>query len=120
MEGTREDVFTEIDAWIDDLDQPNILWIKGFPGTGKSAIAMSTMDRLTRSCRLGSAFFFKRDNATQKTAPALWRSVASDLAHHYPYLRSVIVRKLRDHEVDPSNLTIVRAPYRSSPALMQQ
>jgi hypothetical protein len=102
MEGTREDVFTEIDTWIDDLDKPNILWLNGFPGTGKSAIAMSTMDRLTRSCRLGSAFFFERDNATQKTAPALWRSVALDLAHRYPCLRSVIVKKLRGHEVDPS------------------
>jgi hypothetical protein len=59
MEGTREDIFTEIDAWIDDLDGPNILWLKGFPGTGKSAIAMSTMNRLTRSCRLGSAFFMR-------------------------------------------------------------
>jgi hypothetical protein len=101
MKGTREDVFTEIDAWIDDLDKPNILWLKGFPGTGKSALAMSIMDRLTRSYRLGSAFFFERDNATQKTVSALWRSVASDLAHH-PCLRSIIVQKLRDREVDPS------------------
>jgi hypothetical protein len=62
---------------------------------------MSLMDRLSRSYRLGSAFFFERDNATQKTASALWRSVASDLAH-CPCLRSVIVKKLRDREVDPS------------------
>jgi hypothetical protein len=102
MEGTREDIFIEIDAWIDDVDKPNILWLKGFPGTGKSAIAMSTMNRLTRSCQLGSAFFFERDNATQKTAASLWRFVASDLAHRYPCLRSVIVKRLRDHEVDPS------------------
>jgi hypothetical protein len=120
MEGTREDVFAEIDAWIDDLDAPNILWLKGFPGTGKSAIAMSTMQRLTRSRRLGSAFFFERDNATQKSAPMLWRCVASDLAQRYPCLRSVIVRKLRDHEVDPSKAHVpllfehlIEAPLRS-------
>ena len=101
MEGTREDVFKEIDTWIDDFELPNILWIEGFPGTGKSAIAMSAMNQLTLYCRLGSAFF-KRDNATQKTAAALWRCVASDLAHRYPCIESVIVKKLRDHEVDPS------------------
>jgi hypothetical protein len=110
MEGTRKDVFAEIDAWVDDLDTPNILWLKGFPGTGKSAIAMSTMNRLTRSSRLGSAFFFERDNANQKTAPALWRSVASDLAHRYPSLRSVIARsRSRSHQSRCT--TIIRAPY---------
>jgi hypothetical protein len=102
MEGTREDVFKQIDVWIDALELPNILWIKGFPGTGKSAIAMSTMNRLTISRRLGSAFFFERDNATQKTTAALWRCVASDLAHRYPCIESVIAKKLRNHEIDPS------------------
>ena len=36
MEGTRKGVFKEIDGWLDDDYAPNILWVSGSPGSGKS------------------------------------------------------------------------------------
>jgi hypothetical protein len=36
MEGTRKSVFEEIDGWLDDFSAPNILWVSGSPGSGKS------------------------------------------------------------------------------------
>lgn len=38
MNGTREKIFEEIDTWLDDVDAPNVLWIVGCPGSGKSTI----------------------------------------------------------------------------------
>ena len=38
MEGTRKGVFKEIDGWINDFGAPNVLWVSGCPGSGKSAI----------------------------------------------------------------------------------
>jgi hypothetical protein len=39
MEGTREWIFAQILAWLDDCQAPNILWLGGSPGAGKSTIA---------------------------------------------------------------------------------
>ena len=44
MEGTRLDILGKINAWTTDFDAPNILWLKGHPGVGKSAIATSKRD----------------------------------------------------------------------------
>jgi DNA replication protein DnaC len=39
--GTRKKVLQEIRDWADAADSPNILWLSGEPGAGKSAIAVT-------------------------------------------------------------------------------
>ena len=58
MEGTRQDVFGTINDWLNDFGAPNILWISGSPGAGKSAIASSLVLELTQKRRKGSRFFW--------------------------------------------------------------
>jgi DNA replication protein DnaC len=58
MEGTRRDVFRKIDHWLDDTSAPNILWISGSPGAGKSALASSLVSDLTKRRRMGARFFW--------------------------------------------------------------
>ena len=41
MKGTWEDVFRNIDHWLDDVDAPNVLWLSGSPGAGKLTIVSS-------------------------------------------------------------------------------
>jgi 2-phosphoglycerate kinase len=64
MEGTRQDILKRIDAWTTDFDAPNILWLKGHPGVGKSAISARVVERLGAAKRLGSRFFFQRQAAS--------------------------------------------------------
>lgn len=106
LDGTRQDILMTIDDWIGDLHAPNILWLKGHPGVGKSAIAASIVKQLQLSHRLGSSFFFQRDKATLMTPAALWQSVAFDLAHKYPSARKTILAKLNTEEVGPSTANI--------------
>jgi hypothetical protein len=98
MGGTRKGIFSRINDWLVDFKAPNILWIKGYPGIGKSAIASSLVDKLRLSKRLGSNFFFQREQAATMTSSALWRTVAYDLARQYPLIRKHLVAVLEAEE----------------------
>jgi hypothetical protein len=100
MDGTRRDVLKNIDKWIEDMAASNILWIKGHPGVGKSALASTVVNRLRGSKRLGSCFFFERAKADVLTPFALWRMISFDLSEKYPTVRKRLVAKLdADHDI---------------------
>lgn len=98
MEGTRENVFKEVDEWLDDSNSPNILRIIGSPGAGKSAIASSLETRLRRRYRLGSCFFFRRGDMTMNDPTAVWRTVAYDLARFDTVLTDELARVLDEEK----------------------
>ena len=74
------DIFKKVDDWLGCTDAPNILWISGSPGAGKSAIASSLISKLAKQRRLGASFFFKRGHASLGDPTALWRTIAFHLA----------------------------------------
>ena len=92
-------IFAEIDAWLDDVDVPNVLLIAGSPGAGKSAIASSLVSRLIKRRRLGSRFFFKRGDVTLSDPAVLWRSMAYDLAQHDPTYAENLVEAVKGRSV---------------------
>jgi len=106
MENTRQNILAEIQQWCSDVSAPNILWLKGYPGVGKSAIAASLVKQLRASTRLGSYFFFQRQRAAEMTPSALWRTVAYDLARAHLTVRRHLVAKLKEKEIDLSTVNI--------------
>ncbi|KAF8645580.1 hypothetical protein AX16_007724 [Volvariella volvacea WC 439] len=69
---TRQAIIDDITSWIEDiLRQQNILWLSDPAGIGKSALCMSTAERLDRdgstATVAGSFFFFKGD--PQRNSP---------------------------------------------------
>jgi hypothetical protein len=104
LSGTRADIFSKIDEWLEDISAPNILWINGHPGVGKSAIASSLVKRLVQSKRLGASFFFQRDNTATTNPNALWRMVAFELSRQYPSVRKSLVAKLRADDIRPTTI----------------
>ncbi|KAJ6572212.1 hypothetical protein B0H19DRAFT_1023866 [Mycena capillaripes] len=101
MSGTRLDILKSIHDWANDLDGPNVFWLHGYPGTGKSAIAMTITAQLLESGRLASSFFFKREEFLSQTPKDLWCSVAYDFAEKYPEIRSKVILTLESGEVVP-------------------
>ncbi|CAG8690513.1 1637_t:CDS:2, partial [Acaulospora colombiana] len=95
LDGTRQDIFGHINKWVTDMDAPNILWIKGYPGVGKSAIASTMVSHLRDSGRLGSSFFFQRERSTTMNTRVLWQKVAFDLALRFHSVRAILVSKLQ-------------------------
>ncbi|TFK35295.1 hypothetical protein BDQ12DRAFT_572061, partial [Crucibulum laeve] len=102
MSDTRVDILKSIYEWVNDLDGPNIFWLHGHPGTGKSTIALTVAKHLRESGQLGSSFFFQRDLASSQSPASLWCSVAYDLAQKHLDIRKNAIKKLRDGEIDPN------------------
>jgi len=84
MEGTRNDILDKIESELKKVDGCNVIWIRGSPGVGKSALAASIAIRLQKQNRQVICFRFDRTESSAITADALWRVVARDLAHLYP------------------------------------
>ena len=87
MEGTRLDILQQIETEIENTDGHNVIWIRGSPGVGKSALAASVATRLQDQGRHVIWFRFDRTESTTITTNALWRVVARDLACWYPSIR---------------------------------
>ncbi|CAG7853486.1 SubName: Full=Uncharacterized protein {ECO:0000313/EMBL:CCA77067.1}; Flags: Fragment [Serendipita indica DSM 11827] len=98
--GTRAEILAECEAWFKNPDSPNVLWIKAAPGAGKSTIASTLVTTLgIKKTRLGSSFFFRRQETATTTASALWQGIAYDLARH-PTIRKYLADKMRNEEID--------------------
>jgi hypothetical protein len=127
LEGTRLDLLERIKEWTTDFSAPNILWLKGHPGVGKSAIATSMVEHLRATKRLGSRFFFQRQKANIMTSSALWRTIAYDLARRYPTIRKAIITKLKQDDlslttvnVDKLFLLLIREPLIESESNLEE
>ena len=97
MEGTRITLLQEIEDEIKDVNGPNVIWIRGSPGVGKSALAASIAIRLEDQNRRIISFRFDRTQSTTITTNALWRAVACDLARLYPSLRPHLTQGTQGH-----------------------
>jgi hypothetical protein len=50
--GTRKALLSDITAWFNDSSAPNILWLCGAPGTGKTTISYSLVEGLKRQLKV--------------------------------------------------------------------
>ncbi|KAJ7343002.1 hypothetical protein DFH08DRAFT_963018 [Mycena albidolilacea] len=104
-QGTREGVIHEIKTWLDDGSSPqNIFWLRGYPGSGKSTIALTLVKRLKsqRPNRVVSSFFFHRtlNGATSSSARHLWGSVMLDLCKLDTLFAKTVVESLQAESLD--------------------
>ncbi|KAJ7152059.1 hypothetical protein C8R46DRAFT_1303532 [Mycena filopes] len=105
LEGTRKRIFAKIDTWLADRNSPNILWIKGSPGSGKSCIAQSVVERLTSTNSPGASFFFERDSRDFTAPSTMLRAIATALCH-YPVFLEALAEDLEKRTVDFSHTSV--------------
>ncbi|KAJ3575772.1 hypothetical protein NP233_g870 [Leucocoprinus birnbaumii] len=99
LPGTRVTILNEVDARIHESGDHNIIWIRGFPGVGKSALASTIISRLHERGQLLSYFVFDRGRPTVTTTRALWGRVAWDFARLFPLTRQSLLRRIDDEPV---------------------
>ena len=97
MPGTRLDVLCDIQTWLDDFNMPNIFWLSGSPGSGKTTIASTVVADF--HCFSGQ-FFFCRDEAELQDPDNLWRRLALDLALGSNDLKKAIAQALETQKAN--------------------
>ena len=104
LNGTRVDLISFILEWVRNVETAlNILWIYGYPGAGKSTLAMHIADLFRMAHRLGVIVEFNR--TTDADAMVLWKTCSFALACEYPECRAVIIEKLKCRTLNLANAT---------------
>ncbi|KAF5361992.1 hypothetical protein D9756_002766 [Leucocoprinus leucothites] len=106
MQDTRVAILSDVNARIHDNEDNNIVWIKGFPGVGKSALASTIVSQLRERGELLSYFVFDRAKPTITTTRALWRRVTWDLVRLYPAARPSLLKRIDDETLDINSSNI--------------
>jgi hypothetical protein len=104
-EGTRKQIIDEIMDWARDDRAPNIYWLCGMAGTGKTTIAYSLCEHLKKEGRLGASYFCSRTIDESRNIRAVIPSIAYQLASHSAILRSLIVKAVKEDREITSNQT---------------
>ncbi len=78
-----------------DSEKPNILWILGAPGAGKSAIA-TTLAKQFSDKRLCAKVVAKRDFADRRDPRSVWRTLVYNLAGLHVGLKGSIMEALSE------------------------
>ncbi|KAJ2927479.1 hypothetical protein H1R20_g9618, partial [Candolleomyces eurysporus] len=84
--GTRTDVIRTIAAWADSmlLWNTHVLWLYGYVGCGKSAIALAIALKFERRNRLVGSFFFFRNTGDRSRMTRFAVTLACQLAAAIP------------------------------------
>ncbi|KAG8867352.1 hypothetical protein FRC20_006004 [Serendipita sp. 405] len=104
MEGTRVNLLDDIIEWTirpqargdtsKTLNCPNVYWLHGTPGIGKTAMAHSICARLHKEGRLGGTFFCRHDDLDLSDPTSVLPTLIFNLAETWGAYRKLIVDKL--------------------------
>ena len=92
LDGTRTEILREIVDWIHDPDvnAPQIFWLYGQAGKGKSAITHTIALWFKNSGGLGSCFCFACDRQAEHREEKMLTTISRDLADWDPRFRRAL------------------------------
>jgi hypothetical protein len=94
-EGTREQILDNLMKWACDHQAPNIYWLCGMAGTGKTTIARTFCERLKHEHLLGASFFCSRTIEETREIRAVFPTIAHELASRSVVIPSLLIEAVR-------------------------
>ena len=91
MKGTRRDVLSQLESWLNDEKDKHVFWLNGLAGTGKSTIAQTFAEMSFTDGKLGASFFCSRDFDDRSNLRKIFPTLAFQLAHRYPPFRGKLL-----------------------------
>ncbi|KZS95329.1 WD40 repeat-like protein, partial [Sistotremastrum niveocremeum HHB9708] len=100
LPGTRTAVIDRISEWVTSPNPSpgaSLLWLKGFAGSGKSAIAHTSAHLFSPSRRLGSSFIFDASRTSERRAEVVFRTISRDLAGVNRQWKTCLTKIIREN-----------------------
>ncbi|KAH7919326.1 hypothetical protein BV22DRAFT_1075393 [Leucogyrophana mollusca] len=94
---TRQELLSDVMAWVADPSEKQAFWLHGVAGTGKSTIANTVAARFAKVGRLGASFRFNRDVDGRNGPAFLFGSIAYQLASFSSTLKDHILAAVKAH-----------------------
>ncbi|GAB1526235.1 hypothetical protein RhiTH_009402 [Rhizoctonia solani] len=91
---TRTQILSELDQWSVDPRKPNIYWMNGMAGTGKTTIAYTFAESLKSRGLLGASFFCTRTSSECKDVGRIIPTITYQLALYSMSFQSAVVKVL--------------------------
>ncbi|KAL0580502.1 hypothetical protein V5O48_001489 [Marasmius crinis-equi] len=88
---TRQPLIGEILQWADAVNAPNLFWLHGVAGTGKSTLCNTVAQIFEGLNRLGASFRFSREVAARNDPASLFGNLAYQLARFNVQLKDRIL-----------------------------
>ncbi|KAF8725293.1 WD40 repeat-like protein, partial [Rhizoctonia solani] len=94
---TRVKVLSDLNDWSLNPDAPNICWLNGMAGTGKTTVAYTFAKALKARKVLGASFFCTRTSGECRDVGQIIPTIAYQLADYSPSFRSALVSSLEEN-----------------------
>jgi hypothetical protein len=105
MKGTRREILSELENWLNDEQDKRVFWLNGLAGTGKSAIAQTFAETSFAAGKLGASFFCSRDFDERSSLRSIFPTLAFQLAHRYqPFRDELLPVLMASHDVGRESL----------------
>ncbi|KAF8751847.1 Encoded by [Rhizoctonia solani] len=91
---TRTQILSELDQWSVNPQKPNIYWMNGMAGTGKTTIAYTFAESLKSRGLLGASFFCTRTSSECKDVGRIIPTITYQLALYSMSFQSAVVKVL--------------------------
>ncbi|KAG2064689.1 WD40 repeat-like protein [Suillus decipiens] len=97
---TRQDLLKDIQNWIRSTEAgtPQVLWLSGTAGKGKSAVAHTIAKWHIENGGVGACFCFDRTQQASRGQDKVFRTMARDLADCNPIVRRALAQAVRDRD----------------------
>ncbi|KAF8750321.1 WD40 repeat-like protein [Rhizoctonia solani] len=105
-EHTRTQILLELDEWSADSQTPNIYWMSGMAGTGKTTIAYTFAETLRKCGLLGASFFCTRTSSECQDVGRIIPTITYQLARYSMSFQTAVVEVLgRDPDIGTQAIT---------------
>ena len=94
MKGTRRDILSQLESWLNDKQDKHVFWLNGLAGTGKSTIAQTFAEMSFADGKLGASFFCSRDIENRSNLRTIFPALAFELAHRHMRFRKELLSVL--------------------------
>ena len=106
MKGTRRDILSQLESWLNDEQGKRVFWLNGLAGTGKTTIAQTFAEMAFADGKLGASFFCSRNFDSMSGLKTIFPTLAFQLAHQYHSFREQLLPVLkRDVDIEHQSLS---------------